>query len=180
MNISSLRGGVLLGLLLTVQALAETSPETALNSLHTAGADKNQAEFIELLTPDAVFLGVGGESRLQGQSLRDFINTSFGSGNLWNYRIGERDVQLSPDGSVAWFDESLQHEQLGDGRASGVLVKNGSVWKIVQYNLTLPLVRSPLVPEAGTPGASAPANQEAPQEPECRKTRHKTNKRASC
>jgi hypothetical protein len=180
MNIYSTTGTLLLGVLFTLQALAEASPEAALDTLHKAGAEANQADFIAVLAQDAVFLGVGDGTRLQGQALRDFVSESFASGNTWDYRTSERDVRLSADGTVAWFDESLEHDQLGRGRGSGVLIQNGGGWKVVQYDLTVPQPGAAVVSEAETPGAAAPAASTTPQKPRCRKIRHKTNKQASC
>jgi hypothetical protein len=180
MNIYTRSGALLPGLLFTVQALAEASPEAALDTLHRAGAEANQADFIAVLAPSVVFLGVGDGTRLQGQALRDFVSESFASGNTWDYRTNERDVRLSADGSVAWFDESLEHDQLGRGRGSGVLTQNGGAWKVVQYDLTVPLPGAVVVSEAETPAAVAPAVSKKPQKPQCRKVRHKTNKQASC
>ncbi len=182
MRIHTLAGAVLLGLLYTGQGLAQTSPDAALDTFYSAGMVGNQAGVIAVLAPDAVFLGVAGKPRLQGQELRDALNESIASGSRWNYLSSERVVRQSVDGSVAWFDERLADQQLGNGRASGVLLKNGEVWQIAQYNLTLPLPDALTGSATGTPGAAATATPQvqAPQEPECRKTRHKTNKRARC
>ncbi len=136
---------------------------------------------------DAVFLGVDGGARLQGQSLRDYVSKSLGSesasnGNTWGYYSSDRQIRLSADGTVAWFDESLQHEQLGAGRASGVLVESGGNWKIAQYNRIASLPGVAVVAPIGGAGAAAsntvPAA--APQKPECKQLRHKTNKKGSC
>lgn len=180
MNIYSTTGTLLLGVLFTLQALAEASADAALDSLHKAGADADAAEFVIVLAPDAVFLGVDDGNRLQGQALRNFVSESFASGNTWGYRSSDRDIRLSADGTVAWFDESLEHEQLGRGRGSGVLIKNDGSWQVVQYDLTVPLPGAAVVSDVVTPGAVAPAAPEAPQKPQCRKVRHKTNKQASC
>ncbi|CAA0114854.1 Uncharacterised protein [Halioglobus japonicus] len=171
MKIVSRAGAVLLCLLFNLQAFAETSPQATLDALHQAGADANHTAFNAALAPDAVFLGVGESVRLQGQALRDFIDESFGSGNAWDYSSSAREVQLSADGSIAWFDEALQSDQLGRAYGSGVLTQSGGIWKVVQYNLVVS-------PEAQS--VAAPVVPEEPKKPECRKTRHKTNKKATC
>jgi hypothetical protein len=177
---------LLLGLVLATQARAETSPAATLDAFYKAGAGADQSAFIAQLAADAVLLGVDGDARLQGQSLRDYVSESFGSpgltnGNAWALDSSDREIRLSADGSVAWFDESLQHDQLGSGRASGVLVANGGNWKIAQYNRTLSTtgieVSSPAGLSAAAAGTAAPA---APQKPECKQLRHKTNKKSSC
>ena len=136
-----------------------------------------------------MLLGVDGGERLQGEALRDYVSKSFGSesatatnGNSWGYHSSDRHIRLSADGTVAWFDESLQHEQLGAGRASGVLVANGGNWKIAQYNRIAPL---PGVAVASPAGAAAPAAAAAvpaagPKKSGCMQLRHKTNSKGGC
>jgi hypothetical protein len=176
-------GALMLGLMITAQAHAETSPAATLDAFYKAGAGANESAFIAQLAEDAVLLGVDGDVRLQGQSLRDYVDKNFGSasvtnGNAWGYHSSDREIRLSADGSVAWFDESLQHEQLGAGRASGVLVANGGNWKIAQYNLMVPLPGVAVVSPAGTAASAVPVA--APQKPQCQQLRHKTNKKGSC
>jgi hypothetical protein len=174
-------GALLLSLIITAPAHAETSPAATLDAFYKAGAGANQSAFVAQLTEDAVFLGVDGGTRLQGQSLRDYVSDSVANGNTWAYHSSDREIRLSADGSVAWFDESLQHEQLGTGRASGVLIADNGNWKIAQYNLTVPLPGVVSVSPAGTSGAAAnTAVPAAPQKPECKQLRHKTNKKSSC
>jgi hypothetical protein len=189
MKITATIGALLLGLAIAAQAHADTSPTATLDAFYAASAGSNQSAFIAQLTEDAVLLGVDGGERLQGEALRDYVSKSFGSesatatnGNSWGYQSSDRYIRLSADGTVAWFDESLQHEQLGAGRASGVLVANGGNWKIVLYNRIAPLPGVAAVAPMDAAGAAAsntlPAT--APQKPECKQLRHKTNKKGSC
>lgn len=178
-------GALLLGLVIAAQATAGTSPAATLDAFYKAGAGANESAFIAQLAEDAVLLGVDGGARLQGQSLRDYVSASFGSGSVtngdtWAYHSSDRQIRLSADGSVAWFDEALQHEQFGTGRASGVLIANGGNWKIAQYNLTLPLPGAAVASPAGVSGAANTAPAAAPQKPQCQQLRHKTNKKSSC
>lgn len=189
MNITATIGALLLGLAIAVQAHADTSPTATLDAFYAASAGSNQSAFIAQLTEDAVLLGVDGGERLQGEALRDYVSKSFGSesatatnGNSWGYHSSDRHIRLSADGTVAWFDESLQHEQLGAGRASGVLVANGGNWKIAQYNRIAPL---PSVAVASPAGAAAPAAAAAvpaagPKKSGCMQLRHKTNSKGGC
>ena len=50
-----------------------------------------------------------------------------------------RNVDVSPDGAVAWFDEVLGHARYGVCRGTGVLRANEGGWKVAQYNLTVPV-----------------------------------------
>jgi hypothetical protein len=182
MKINTLFRTLLLGLACSMQVLGDGAPDAVLDALHKAGADADQAAFVAQLTPDVVFLGLDGAGRLEGQLARDYFSASFGRGVAWAYRSSHRETRLSPDGTVAWFDESLEQDQLGSGRGTGVLIHNSQGWKLAQYNLTVPLpngsaVQSPeaaagLVPQDS---ATAPAKKK-----QCWKSSHKTNMQAKC
>jgi len=173
MKFASSIGVLLAGLAVTTLAVAQTSPDATLDALHKAGADANPAVFEALLAPDVVFLGVDGAPRLEGQSARDFFSKHLMQGSAWVYRSSERETRLSPDGSVAWFDETLQHDQLGRGRGTGVLIRSREGWKLAQYNLIVPL-----------PGGAVSTADMQPivtqQKKRCTMTSHKTNSRAEC
>jgi len=193
MKFASLIGALVLGLAVTTLAVAQTSPDATLDALHKAGADANPAAFESLLAQDVVFLGVGGAARLEGQSARDFFREHLKHGNAWAYRSSGRETRLSTDGSVAWFDETLQHDQLGRGRGAGVLIRSSEGWKIAQYNFIVPLpggegstsgtsgteaITAPGSPNsAGATGVQPTGTQ---QKERCMMTRHKTNTRADC
>lgn len=193
MKIRSLICGVLLGLAASAQVFAQTSPEAVLDALHQAGAEANQTAFTALLATDVVFLGMDGTNRLEGQSVRDFVSKSFTAGNAWTYRSSQRETRVSADGTVAWFDESLENDQLGRGRGTGVLIRDSDGWKVAQYSLTLPLANGAL-PTAGavstqviaspgaasTSGATGTPATDAQEKPRCQMTSFKTNTRASC
>jgi hypothetical protein len=61
------------------------------------------------------------------------------SGTGWTYFMKERNLYFSNDDKTAWFDEILTNKGYGEFRGTGVLKMVGSQWKIVQYNLLLPI-----------------------------------------
>jgi hypothetical protein len=193
MKFALLIGALLSGLAVTMLALAQASPDAALDALHKAGADANSAAFESLLAQDVVFLGVDGDARLEGQSARDFLSEHLMQGNAWAYRSIERETRLSPDGSVAWFDETLQHDQLGRGRGTGVLIRGSEGWKVAQYSLIVPLPGGAvsISGASGTQAVTAPGAANSPdatvvqptgtqEKKRCMMTSHKTNTRAEC
>jgi hypothetical protein len=181
MKFVSMVGVLLLVLSVTLRALADTTPDAALDALHKAGADANAAVFEALLAQDVVFLGVGGAGRLKGQAARAYFNEYLAQGNAWAYSSSLRETRVSADGSVAWFDETLEHGQLGLGRATGVLVRSGEGWKVAQYNLTVPVAGGAVAPGAVSGAGEAGVQSVEVQEKErCKMTRHKTNTRAKC
>lgn len=193
MKFVSKLGALLFGLSLNLLAFADPTPDAALDALHKAGADANAAAFEALLAEDVVFLGVGGTGRLEGQAARAYFSEYLAHGNAWAYSSSLRETRVSPDGSVAWFDETLEHGQLGPGRATGVLVRSGEGWKVAQYNLTVPLSGGAAAASVGVgsqtgaaPGAvnsSSAAGAPpvaAPEKKRCMMSSHKTNTRAKC
>ena len=179
-------------------ALADGTPDTALDALYQAGNNNNASAFLTLLSDDAVFIGIDGSVRLQGQTLRSFLRDRFTRQTGWGYLSHNRKLRVSEDGSVAWFEETLEHDAIGRGWGSGVLIKIGGHWKIAQYSVSVPAPIGIAIP--ATPGSQdtlAPANtvstntssdvlatEAQPLKPEekknCRRIRHKTNKVSSC
>jgi hypothetical protein len=91
------------------------------------------------MTEDSVFLGTDATERWTKQQFRDYARPPFAKGKAWSFRSVRRGVSFSKDGRVAWFDEDLATPNLGPSRGSGVLVLDGSTWRIAQYNLSVPI-----------------------------------------
>ena len=134
-----------------------------------------------------------GAARLEGQSAREFFDEHLMQGNAWAYRSSARETRLSPDGSMAWFDETLEHDQLGRGRGTGVLIRSREGWKLAQYNLIIPLPggAGSTSGVSGTQAITAPGAANGPgqtgvqptgaqEKKRCMMTSHKTNTRADC
>jgi len=184
MNIRFLICGLMLALAGSVHA--QDSPGSALDALHKAGMDANQPAFAALLAEDVIFLGMDGANRLEGAAVRNFVSNSFASGKAWAYSSSLREIRLSGDGSVAWFDEVLEHDRLGSGRGTGVLIRKSEGWRVAQYSLTIPLpngVMGTSAAEAGAATSPTPTDAQATQKhdtPRCQMSSHKTNTRAKC
>jgi len=193
MKFASMVGALLFGLSVTLRAFSDATPDATLDALHKAGADADAAAFESLLAQDVVFLGVGGTARLEGQAARAYFSEQLPQGSAWAYSSSLRETRVSADGSVAWFDETLEHGQLGLGRGTGVLLRSSDGWRVAQYNLTMPMAGGAAATsvgvgsQAGTaPGAvngsGAAGAQPAPvqEKKRCMMTSHKTNTRAKC
>lgn len=187
-------GAFAISLCLATAALAD-SPAGTLDRFHATAASADRDAFLALFAPEAVFLGTDGTERLQGEAFREFVTERFADGQGWAYRSRERHIEVSADGDIAWFDESLSHEQLGQCRGSGVLRRGVDGWRIAQYNLSIPIPRDRMLSvvreiqapvetlEAQAPGEVSAAQAAEPAPPAkktCRKFRHKTNKKADC
>lgn len=130
--------------LLSITSLAASSDPTrpvveVLDNWHLAAARADEDLYFSLMTPDCVFLGTDGAERWTREEFRVWAHPFFAKGKAWSFRAVKRQVMLSKDQKVAWFDEALETPNLGPARGSGVLVRDGKVWKIAHYSLTVPI-----------------------------------------
>ncbi|MEM1154656.1 MAG: nuclear transport factor 2 family protein [Pseudomonadota bacterium] len=120
-------------------AYAAELPSDALDTFHRAASEVDSDTYLETVTEDIIFLGTDATERWQGPAFREFVKDSFAAGRGWTYTPVERNIVLSADGKVAWFDEVLNNADLGLCRSSGILVNTAEGWKIAQYNLSVPI-----------------------------------------
>jgi hypothetical protein len=191
---------LLLGLMCSVTVQADVTPSETLDALYSAGDSGDLDGFLSLLTVNAVFIGLDGTGRLQGQPLRAFISETFSRGSPWKYHSSNRETTVSNDGTVAWFDESIDHDPLGMGKGSGVLVKSIEGWQVAQYNISVPTAYTPSkavdvpLPEGKVEQDSATSEvaldqegvkeeasaEETKKSTRCTRMRHKTNRVSNC
>jgi hypothetical protein len=109
----------------------------ALDDLHAAAAEADEARYFAHFADDAVFLGTDASERWDVRAFRAFAHPHFAAGKAWTFHAVRRAVTLSVDGRLAWFDEDLATEKLGPARGSGVLAWRDGAWKVEQYNLAI-------------------------------------------
>jgi len=95
--------------------------------------------YFALFAPDAIFYGTDAKERWTVDEFRDYAMPYFSAGRGWTYVPTERHVYFDDEGDIAWFDERLQNDKYGEVRGSGVLRRRDGQWRIVQYNLALPV-----------------------------------------
>ena len=110
-----------------------------LDDFHEAAARADEDRYFSHFAPEGVFLGTDGSELGDVAEFRAYAHPHFAKGTGWTYRATTRHIQLSPDGTVAWFDEVLANESYGPCRGTGVLRRINGNWKIAQYNLTIPI-----------------------------------------
>lgn len=108
---------------------------SVLDEFHAAAAAGDWPRYFDLMSDDGVFLGTDAEERWPKAEFQRYAERSSG----WVYHPGIRNVDLTPDGSSAWFDELLDSQSYGTSRGTGVLVKTADGWRIAQYHLTFPI-----------------------------------------
>jgi len=121
------------------RGMNEPDPETVaaatavLDAFHTAAAHADGERYFACLADDAIFLGT------DATEFRAFADPYFSAGRGWTYEAVERHVYLNSSGTTAWFDERLTNESYGECRGTGVLCLVDDRWRIVQYNLAIPV-----------------------------------------
>lgn len=127
---------------LTNTLAAENEPASDVRSIgavldayHQAAAEANWGNYFDLMSDDGVFLGTDVSERWTKSVFQEYAENS----NGWLYEPRERNINLTPDGNSAWFDEVLSSANYGTSRGTGVLIRTADGWKISQYHLTFPI-----------------------------------------
>jgi hypothetical protein len=122
---------------------ANSDINKVLDAFHQAAANANQTLYLNLLDEQAVFLGTDGTERWSKKQFADFVIPYFSKGRGWLYTSRQRNITLidaDRNGEqLAFFDELLDNKNYGECRGSGVLRLTTQGWKILQYNLSIPV-----------------------------------------
>jgi hypothetical protein len=132
-------------LLLAIPAIAQTpSVQVAavLDDWHRAAAVADESRYFSHFAPNGVFMGTDATERWTVSEFRQWAKPHFDRKKAWSFTPRDRHIAFSPDGATAWFDEMLDTPNLGVCRGSGVLLRQGGVWKIAQYNLSIAVPNS--------------------------------------
>jgi ketosteroid isomerase-like protein len=106
-----------------------------LDTWHKAAADANYNTYFNLMTDDAILLGLMQQKIGIKQHFRPMQNRILIKESV-EFTALERHIYFDKTGKTAWFDELL-NTQMKICRGSGVLVKIGQEWKIKQYVLSM-------------------------------------------
>jgi ketosteroid isomerase-like protein len=113
--------------------------EATLDAFHAAAAAADADAYAATISDEIVFLGTAPGERWEGAAWRSFFRSYFAQGKGWTYVPSERSVVVSADGTTGWFDETVENQHYGACRGTGVVRLEGGVWRIEQYNLTIPV-----------------------------------------
>jgi hypothetical protein len=120
------------------QRPARRDPAHTLDDFHDAAAKADFVRYFAHWTAKSVFLGTDATERWVGEAFKTFAKPHFDKGTGWTYKPRDRKVTQVND-SIAFFDELLDHDKLGTCRGSGMLRLEDGNWKILQYNLSIPI-----------------------------------------
>jgi SnoaL-like domain len=110
-----------------------------LDAWHDAAARADEDAYFALIAEGGIFLGTDATERWEKPAFREYAHPHFAKGKAWRFHATTRHVTIAKTGEVAWFDEALATERLGPARGSGVAVREGGVWKVALYDLSIPI-----------------------------------------
>lgn len=113
-----------------------------LNALHEKASAADFEGYFELYSSDAVFIGTDAHEVWSIDAFKAYAKPHFDKGTGWTYVPRDRHIYFSPSAQVAWFDELLDNEKLGETRGTGVLIQTDGRWKVSQYHLAIPIPNS--------------------------------------
>ena len=109
-----------------------------LDEWHSDAARADMQLYFDKIDEQGIYIGTDATENWTKQAFYDWSKPYFDKGKAWTFKAVERNIYLSEDGTIAWFDEKLE-ASYGMLRGSGVLrFKEGS-WKIMHYVLSLPV-----------------------------------------
>jgi hypothetical protein len=130
-------------ILVNFSLLANSNINKVLDTFHQAAANADQTLYFGLLDEQAVFLGTDGTERWTKKEFADYVIPYFSKGRGWLYKPRQRNITLiqapQNEEQFAFFDELLDNKNYGECRGSGVLRLTPQGWKILQYNLSIPV-----------------------------------------
>ena len=107
-----------------------------LNQWHKDVAQFNYEAYFDKMTDDAIFVGTDASEVWSKQEFQNFSKPFFDKKQTWDFKPISRNVYLAKDKKIAWFDELLD-TWMGVCRGSGVVIFDGTQWKIQHYILSV-------------------------------------------
>lgn len=121
----------------TVNTADETMAiNTLLNDWHAAAGSADYKSYFDKIANNGQYIGTDATENWTTETFAAFAKPHFDKGKAWNFKTLERHVFFNKDGKTAWFDELLD-TQMKICRGSGVLEKDGKIWKIKHYVLSM-------------------------------------------
>jgi hypothetical protein len=125
---------------LTFQVKSQVSKyfeiEQLLNNWHLAAAIADEETFFGSMDENAIYIGTDATEKWRKHELEVWSKKYFNRESAWNFKPLKREIYLSKNKKVAWFDEQLE-TWMGICQASGILEKKNKEWKIVHYQLSV-------------------------------------------
>lgn len=105
---------------------------------HLAASVADQEIYFDIIDDEGIFIGTDATENWTKQEFFEWSKSYFEKGKAWSFTATERNIYISENKDIAWFDEKLESSG-GELRGSGVLAKKQETWKIKHYVLSLPV-----------------------------------------
>lgn len=109
-----------------------------LDAWHKAAADANLKDYFSFMAENSIFMGTDAKENWEKDDFLAFSKPYFEKGKAWTFTGFDRNFYFSSDRKIAWFDEQL-NTWMGVCRGSGVMQLTDEGWKLLHYNLSLPI-----------------------------------------
>jgi hypothetical protein len=94
--------------------------------------------YFDKMAADGIYIGTDRSELWQRDAFRAWGRKYFeGKKAAWVFHATRRNVHVSDDGKLIWFDELLDTENMGHCIASGVLRKTARGFEILHYQLSI-------------------------------------------
>jgi len=121
------------------QVAANEQANKTLDQFHQAAAQANFENYFALFADEGIYMGTDASERWTKDQFKAFVKPYFSRGVGWVYHATERNISPIVNSNLAFFDELLENNNYGQCRGTGVLIKTAKGWKILQYNLSIPI-----------------------------------------
>jgi len=112
--------------------------DSILTGWHKSASDADFDAYFGIIDSLAIVIGTDATEYWTTQQFEEFCQPHFDKGEAWDFKTLERNVYVSRNADVAWFDEILD-TWMGTCRGSGVLEKSCCGWKLKHYVFTIPI-----------------------------------------
>ena len=109
-----------------------------LDEWHNDASRADMQAYFDKIDDEGIYIGTDATENWTRQAFYDWSKPYFDKGKAWSFQADERNIYLSEDQKMAWFDEKLSTAS-GPLRGSGVLINKDGNWKILHYVLSLPV-----------------------------------------
>lgn len=110
-----------------------------LDDFHDAASKADYDRYTGHFAANAVFMGTDATERWTLDEFKAYAKKRFDLGRGWTYFMTSRYIYFSGDGKTAWFDEMLTNNNYGTCRGTGVFISVDGTWKLIRYNLSIPI-----------------------------------------
>ena len=110
--------------------------DNMMNAWHNAAATADENVFFGSMTEDCIYIGTDKSERWLRDELKAWSAEYFERDKAWDFKTIERQIHMSDDGNLAWFNETLD-TWMGVCRSSGVVALVDGEWKLKHYHLSM-------------------------------------------